>query len=101
MNILAKIEYLKEERGWTDYKLSLESGVPQSSIATMRQRNTPPKIEILEQLCDAFGISLAQFFCEDNDNMQILTHDEQQLIQSFRRLPQKRKQALLYFLDGK
>ena len=98
MDVLKRIEILKKQRGWTDYRLALESGVSQSTLATMKQRNTPPKLEVLEQICDAFELSLSQFF-NDDENMEILTKEESKLIQSYRRLSPKRKTALLILLE--
>lgn len=94
MDIVEKIEKLKIQRGWTDYKLSLESGVSQSTLATIKQRNTPPKIEILEMICDAFGLTLSQFFWE-NETVEILSSKELQLVHSFRNLSEEQKDALL------
>ena len=62
MEILERINNLKNERGWSIYKLAEESGITQSTLANMFSRKTMPSISTLKQLCDAFGISLAQFF---------------------------------------
>ena len=62
MDVIKRIEDLMKERNWTDYKLSKKSGLSSSTIANMRRRNTIPSIPTLETICEAFGISLAQFF---------------------------------------
>ena len=97
MNIVAKIEKLRIERGWTVYRLSEESGIPQSTLATIQQRNTPPKIEILQDLCAAFGITLAQFFLEDEE-VEVLSKKERELLTAYRKLPEDKKNALLDFI---
>ena len=97
MDIIDKIDKLRVDRGWSVYSLSEFSGVSQSSIATMYQRNTPPKIETLKALCDAFGLTLAQFFLED-EQTEILTAEEKELIIKFRTLSQDQKTALLKLL---
>lgn len=99
MDIVGRIEQLKNQRGWTDYRLSLESGVPQSTLATIKQRNTPPKFEILEMICNAFGITLSQFFLE-NENFEILTKEELDIIYAYRKLSEKQKQAILALVKG-
>ncbi len=98
MEIIEKIEKLRKERGWTVYKLSLESGVTQSTLATMYQRNTPPKIEILAQLCEAFSISLSQFFLEDEE-MEVLAGNEKALLAAYRRLTKEKRKALLELIQ--
>lgn len=100
MNVIERIRQLKNERGWTDYKLALEAMVPQSTIASMYERNTPPKLDVLESLCNAFGITLAQFFHED-ETTEIVSNDEKILLQAYRRLSNQKKQALLMLLSDK
>lgn len=53
-----------EERDWSDYRLSQESGLSASTIANIHRRNTVPSITTLQSICDALGISLSQFFAE-------------------------------------
>jgi len=62
----AKIDRLRTERGWTVYKLSQESGVPDQTISKWLYNNSMVTIPLLEQVCDAFGITLADFFAEGN-----------------------------------
>lgn len=99
MDIINRIEQLRIERGWTVYKLSMESGVSQSTLATIQQRNTPPKIDILEDLCGAFGITLAQFFLED-EQIEVLTIQEKELLNAFRKLPKNKQSALFNLIKN-
>lgn len=100
MDINKKIMDLCNERGWTVYELSLQSGITQSSISSMMHRGNPPKIENLQSICEAFGITLAQFFMDDEET-EILTADEKTLIHAFRGLPRQKQRALLDLLDRK
>ena len=97
MDIIAKIEKLKEERGWTDYELSQQSMVTQSTIASMKARNTPPKVDTLQAICGAFGLSLAQFFLED-EKVEVLSVQEKALVEKFRRLPDDKRKAVIELL---
>lgn len=97
MNVIDKINQLRITRGWSVYTLALESGITQSTLASMLARNTPPKLETLECICGAFGITLAQFFAED-EHMEFLSDQEKQLILSFRNLPEDKKRSLVDFL---
>ncbi len=76
MDAIKRIDQLMAERNWTDYKLSVESGLPSSTIANIHRRNTIPSIATLEAICHAFGISLSQFFADENNNIVQLS-DEQ------------------------
>ena len=97
MDIIAKIEKLKNERGWTDYELAQQSMVTQSTIASMKARNSPPKLETLQAICHAFGVTLAQFFLED-EQIEVLSEQEKILIERFRNLPSKKQKAILDLL---
>ena len=66
MNALDKIRRIMNERGWTDYKLAKETGLSQSTLSNMFNRNTMPTIPTLESICKGFGITLSQFFVEGN-----------------------------------
>ncbi|MBD8974044.1 MAG: XRE family transcriptional regulator [Clostridiales bacterium] len=66
MDGIQKIKDLTEERGWTEYRLVKESGIAASTISNIFHRNTLPNIITLEAICKTFGITLSQFFSDDN-----------------------------------
>ena len=67
MNVLKKINRMRLERRWSIYRLSIESGIPQSTLTNMFNRETLPSIATLEMLCGAFGVTMSEFFSEDNE----------------------------------
>lgn len=73
MDVIKRIDELMKERQWSDYKLSAESGLSSSTIANIHRRNTVPSISTLEAICSAFGITLAQFFSDNNVTVQLNT----------------------------
>ena len=96
MDALRKINRMRLERGWTVYRLSVESDVPQSTLINMFNRETQPSIATLEALCKGLGITLAEFFAEDEEEQgKVLSKDE--LNDLFYRLP-KESQKLVYRL---
>lgn len=98
MDVIAKIEELRAERGWTKYRLAEEAMLTYSTLSAMYLRNTPPKLDILEMICTAFGISLAQFFA-DGGVAEILSPDEKELIQKYRRLSDEKKKAVNILIE--
>lgn len=98
MNVIDRIHELREQRNWSVYTLALEAGLTQSTLASMLQRNTPPKIDTLQCICDAFGITLAQFFLE-NEQIEVLSAKEKELLNAYRQLPDKKQQALLNLIQ--
>lgn len=62
MDVLEKISMLRNERQWTEYQLAEKSGLTQSTISSWYRRNLTPSIPSLVKICDAFGITISQFF---------------------------------------
>ena len=98
LDVNKKIEKMCFERGWSTYALSQYANLPYSTLQSLDRRKSIPKIEILEAICDAFGITLSQFFLEDEE-MEVLSADEKELVTSFRRLPREKQEALLKLID--
>ena len=97
MEILNRINELRNKRGWSIYKLAEESGITQSTLANMFSRQTSPSLTTLKQLCDAFGISMAQFFEDDSNGFS----DEEQLIVSYyRKLSKSEKEVITKLLES-
>ena len=70
MNILKKINKMRLDRNWSVYRLSVESGVSQSTLTNMFNRETLPSITTLELLCNAFEVTMAEFFTEPEDTLE-------------------------------
>ena len=64
MDVLEKLRQMLAERGWSEYRLSQECGLSESTIANIYRRNPLPTISTLESIGEGFGISLAQFFAQ-------------------------------------
>lgn len=60
-----RILELCEQRKWSKYKLAQESKIGNSAISAMFKHNHVPTIHNLEKICDAFNITLSQFFDTD------------------------------------
>lgn len=99
MNVLDKITQLRLERGWSEYQLAENAELTQSTISSWYRKNMIPTIPSLSKICDAFGISLSQFFLE-NDDYTIQVNDRQQrLLEYAARLTPAQYEALLCFLN--
>ena len=93
MDVLKRIDTLMKEREWTEYRLSVKSGLSSSTIANIHRRNTVPSISTLEAICSAFGITMAQFFTEDASFVP-LSKEQQELFQIWVSLTDKQKQTI-------
>ncbi len=99
MDIIEKIKHLRDERGWSTNQLALEAELTQSTVSTLLTKpNALPSLDTLMRLCGAFGITLAQFFAEDEDS-ELVNAQEKVLIGQFRKLPDKKKKAIINLLE--
>lgn len=94
MDAQKRIRDLMKERSWTDYRLAKEANLSHSTVTNMFNRNNAPTLPTLEAVCQAFGITLAQFFA--NDDEMALTEEQQTLFAKWSTLWQtgKRKSFL-------
>lgn len=97
MDVLKRIEQLRDERGWSNYKLSQLTGVSQTTLRNMFTRNTLPGIATLESICKGFGITLSQFFASENE--PIALDDEQKaMLETWGALSKEQKEAFLILI---
>ena len=62
------------------------------------RKNMLPTIPSLERICDAFNITLSQFFLEDEDNCVNLSEQQRRLLQYAVRMKPEQLDALLDFM---
>ncbi len=92
-NIIDKLNRLRLERNLSVYRLAELSGLNQSTLANTFSRGTVPSIQNLELICEAMGITVAQFFTE-NESSEVLTPDEKELLENYRQLPSELKKSI-------
>jgi len=77
----AKLEHLLETHGWSKYRLAKECKLHESTLANVFNRDSVPSITTLETICKGFGITLSQFFAEQE--MVELSPDLKELFDSW------------------
>lgn len=95
MDVLSKIRILQGERDWSDYRLAQEANIPLPTLTSVFSRKTTPKLDTLQCICNAFGLTLAQFFLED-EKIEVLSETEKEMLKVFRKLSPKQQQALIF-----
>lgn len=61
--IAKRIDELMRERKLTQYKLSQKSGVPQSTLSTIKSCTFPSmKVRIIYEICEGLEIGIKDFF---------------------------------------
>lgn len=92
MDAKARIRQLMEERNWSEYRLAIASGLSQSTVANIFNRNTIPSVATLESICAGLGITLSQFFAEGD--MVELTEEQREMFAAWSTLSKDQKEVL-------
>jgi len=97
MDILNRIKQLKNERGWSNYRLAKECGMSEGALNNLFRLNNQPTIPTLEALCKGFGLSLSQFFAEASEAV-VLNGEQREMLDIWNTLNKEQKAALLELL---
>lgn len=97
MDAQKKLQQLLDNKGRTAYRLAKKCNLSESTLANIFRRNTMPSISTLEAICQGLGISLAQFFSE-NDMVE-LTPELKELFDGWALLSPEQKKAVLKIIE--
>lgn len=92
MNVLHRLIELQNQRGWSDYRIAKEAGLSPNTVSNIYRRNNTPSLTTLEALCKAFGITMSQFFAEDE--MVELSPELRNLFEKWTALSDEQKNAI-------
>lgn len=98
-DILTAITNLRLARGWTEYQLAEQSGLPQSTISSWYRKQMTPTVPSLEKICAAYGITLSQLFSEGEEAVTLTEH-QQALLEKWSRLSPRQQEAFLRLMDA-
>ncbi|MBO5098261.1 MAG: helix-turn-helix transcriptional regulator [Agathobacter sp.] len=96
IDVLERITYYRKQKNWTEYQLAEQSGLTQSTISSWYRKNMLPNIASLEKICNAFGITLSQFFATDSDTFS-LTDMQKEILVEINHLSEEQQRALIEF----
>lgn len=92
-----RITELCEKRGYTKYRLSQLTDMSQTALANIINQKSIPTVVTLERICEAFGITLAQFFVEDGGRLN-LTEEQNEILEIWDGLETKEREIFLSFI---
>ena len=92
---IKRIRELMEKNGYNTYRLAKQSGISLSTLSSMFEHNTEPRIETLEKICSACNISVAQFFERSSRD---LSSEQSRVLDLYDSLSPKSKDMALYYL---
>lgn len=98
MDIYRKIDNMRVARGWSFYKLSQETGLSQQTFTQWMNGKSLPSITELKAVCDAYNISLAEFFAEDD--VIVATKEVKDLFKNWQLLTKEEKDSVIAIINN-
>jgi len=95
--IAVRVKQLCDERGITKYKLSQMTGMSQTALGNITSKSSVPTIPTLQKICDALGITLAQFFAQDGVRLD-LTDLQKEILETWDELDVKEREIMISFV---
>ena len=96
MDIHNKLRQVLDQKGWTRYRLCKECGLSESSLTNIFKRGNIPTIGTLEIICNSMGITLSQFFAENE--MIEFSPEIKQFYDEWTFLTKEQKEAVLQIM---
>lgn len=96
--VLERIDELCDKEGWSHYILAKRSGISQSTISNMFSRTNQPTFTTVNRICDAFGITMAQFF--DSGQHLDLNAEQEEILRMFDAMPAQKRELVKAFMNG-
>lgn len=97
--IINRIRQLCERKQMSMYALSKRSGISQSSLSNLMKRGSTPSFFTLAKICDGLDITLAQFFSNDREILD-MTEEQKKVLQVWGTLTDREKQAVKIYVRG-
>ena len=101
-NILDTITAYRKERKWSLYDLAAHAELKPSTISTWYNNNAIPTIPSLVKICDAFQITLSEFFAKAEGSESapvVLTPQQMKVIDRWSVLRPDQQEAVLNLLN--
>lgn len=98
MNIMERIDNLCKQHNISKYRLSQLTGISQSAFSKMTRQQSSLSLETIQRICNAFGISMAQFFSEAEE-FPDLTMQQQKLLHLWALLDEKKRNYALLMIE--
>ena len=93
MDIKKLLNKALKNKGFTRYRLAKEGNISESTLTNIFTRGNCPTLGTLEIICDTLGITLSQFFAE-NDMIEA-TDEVKELFNEWAFLTSTQKEAVL------
>lgn len=97
--IADRIRELCDKKQMSMYALSQKTNISQSSLSNLMKRGSIPTFFTLERICEGLGITLSQFFAQDDERLD-LTQEQKTVLSTWESLSDTEKQAVETYVRG-
>ncbi len=94
-----RIKQICAEKGWSDYRLAKECGIPSSTVHNILHKVSAPSFGSLLKICSGLGITMAQFFAEDGGVID-LTGEQKEILELYNHLSFHNREIAIAYLRG-
>lgn len=95
--VATRVKELCVKHKVTKYRLSQLTGMSQTALGNIMNMKSMPTVLTLEKICDAFGITMAQFFAGEGKQPD-LTQEQKEIIETWDKLGAEERRILLQFV---
>jgi len=92
--IIDRIDSLRVEQSYSIYELAQRADISENTLKKLYKKQSFPNVFTVYRLCQAFEITLSEFFMLDNNNKAV-SIKELELLHRFSQLSPKAQDALL------
>ena len=98
MKVIHRITELRNERGWTNHRMAIEAGISSPTVTNWyNTRKSEPSLNAIISLCEAFEISLSDFF-NPNKEYNVLTPFQKEMLSEICQLSKAERDSLLQYI---
>lgn len=98
MDISKRVDELCNLHHMSKYRLSMITGISQSAFSKISRQQMSLSIETIQRICDALGISMAQFFSA-SDEYPDLTPQQKLLLDYWGRMDKQKQEYILLMTE--
>lgn len=91
-------EQLMQAKGYTAYRVSVETGVAQSTLSDWKKGKSTPKQAKLQKIADLFGVSLEFLTTGEEKSFPEFEPEHIELIKLYSKLNEEQKKTVMIFL---
>lgn len=99
LDVIEKLQKLKDENNWSNYRIAKSCGLSEGTINNLFKRNNSPSLVTIEAVCNAFGLSLSQFFLEESEEFVVLTEQQKDFFNRWTSLTKEQKDLVDKYID--